>query len=447
MTPKYDVVVVGAGVLGVAAAYHLKRRRPSLSVLVLDAQGAEGRGSTSAAAAMVRDVFSSSDNWRLAHSSIEFYRSVQRSGVDLGLDLYGYLWLLREADRERYASYLDRNGGLAAEVVDVSELAALPGLSLRPEGVLNSIVHAPEITGGLFGRSCGAINPAELARYYREAAQALGVEFRFDSCVTRLSFEGRPDLDLDSAGLRPLAYQEHESEKVRVSRLVLRGKAESVVSTDRVVVTAGAWADQLLHPLGFSTACSPRRRLLFSVGGAPVEEFLRWRLPNDGAAGTGDRTPFVILPTGAYVKPMAKERHAWLGYSDHAGLALGTSETIASGLGYAAPQLADWSFYSADLLPQIAVYLPSFQNAVRQRAWGGYYNYSSDGLPILEEEFGIIFLGGDSGSGIMKADALGRLVASRYLGEPIGDLFGGIPYPVEHLGLKERKVETERIIL
>lgn len=33
---KYDVAVVGAGIVGLAAAYHLTERRPDLSVVVLE---------------------------------------------------------------------------------------------------------------------------------------------------------------------------------------------------------------------------------------------------------------------------------------------------------------------------------------------------------------------------------------------------------------------------
>jgi L-2-hydroxyglutarate oxidase len=34
MSTKYDVVVVGAGIIGISTAYHLKNANPDLSVLV-----------------------------------------------------------------------------------------------------------------------------------------------------------------------------------------------------------------------------------------------------------------------------------------------------------------------------------------------------------------------------------------------------------------------------
>jgi glycine/D-amino acid oxidase-like deaminating enzyme len=42
----YDVLVVGAGILGLSTAYHIKHADPALKVLVVDKNVAEGLGST-----------------------------------------------------------------------------------------------------------------------------------------------------------------------------------------------------------------------------------------------------------------------------------------------------------------------------------------------------------------------------------------------------------------
>ena len=107
----YDVVIVGAGALGLASAYHLIHRRPELSILVVEARSRPGEGSMGASAAMVRDVFSAWDNQILARSTISFYRRLMEEHEELRnpfplLDLYGYLWLLPESHREEYR--LDR---------------------------------------------------------------------------------------------------------------------------------------------------------------------------------------------------------------------------------------------------------------------------------------------------------------------------------------------------
>jgi len=103
--PGYDIIVVGAGIMGLASAYHLKRSNPSKSVLVLDRFGAPGQGNTGRSNAMFRNTFTSSDNQVLANTSIDFYLHLQNElKLDIGLQLIGYLWLLSESQAASDAS-------------------------------------------------------------------------------------------------------------------------------------------------------------------------------------------------------------------------------------------------------------------------------------------------------------------------------------------------------
>jgi glycine/D-amino acid oxidase-like deaminating enzyme len=113
-------------------------------------------------------------------------------------------------------------------------------------------------------------------------------------------------------------------------------------------------------------------------------------------------------------------------------------------------RMGDREAFGTDVLPAVTPYLPKFETAeVRmENSWGGYYNFSPDGLPVLlEETFGVIFVGGDSGSGLMKADSLGRLVAAKYEGKSDARLFTGDSYRLDRLSLEHRVVQEERIIL
>ena len=74
----YDVLVVGAGILGLSTAYHIKLANPALKVLVVDKNMAAGLGSTVNSAAAFRCFFSSSSNLALADSSVEFYKHLQQ---------------------------------------------------------------------------------------------------------------------------------------------------------------------------------------------------------------------------------------------------------------------------------------------------------------------------------------------------------------------------------
>ncbi len=457
---RYDVVVVGAGAFGLASAYHLIRSHPELSILVVEARSRPGEGSMGASAAMVRDVFSSPDNHLLAKNAIGFYRRMMEEherlrGPSPLLDLYGYLWLLPEAQMNRFAAILAREAGsIEAETLDLEQLHSCPGLEASPKRWYEGDdARPPEpIVGGVFGRTCGAVAPELLADFYWKHAMAAGVEFRFDSVVQRLSFEGREDILLHEPSKRPFAFQEHMTGRLRISRVHL-GDGRSIAA-DRVIVAAGAWSERLLHPLGVATACSPRPELLFAVSGPVIDELLAWQPPVHpiDAPGGRSRLPFVILPTGATLKPLFRERHIWLGLESGVLAPIGTREDPARDgrLDYSSARMGDREALATDVLPAITPYLPRFEtNGVRlENSWGGYYSFSPEGSPVIvEEPYGLIFVGGDSGSGVMKADSLGRLVVAKFDGARTARLYSGEEYPVDRLSLTHRSVEEETLII
>jgi len=409
---------------------------------------------------MVRDVFSSWDNHLLAKSAISFYRRQMEEHEELRtpsplLDLYGYLWLLPERHREEYSSIVSHSeGSIDAEEVRLDELKSCPGLDVSPQKWYEGDgADPPEpITGGLFGRDCGAVAPEMLANFYYAQAKSKGVEFAFDSCVQRLSFEGREEILLHEPSKMPFAFQEHMKGRLHISRVSL-GDGRSV-RADKVVVAAGAWAEKLLHPLGVATACSPRSQMLFSVSGVGVEELLDWEPPVDPIDKENGRArfPFLILPTGATLKPIFRQRQMWVGCVDSIAHPIGTREDPGRDgrLEYNMAEMGDREAFGTDVLPAVTPYFPRFEtSAVRlENSWGGYYNFSPDGLPVLlEESYGVIFVGGDSGSGIMKADSLGRLVAAKCDGKSEARLFSGDSYRLERLSLSHRVVQDEKIIL
>lgn len=457
---KYDVVIVGAGAFGLSTAYHLSQDRPELSVLVVDARLGPGEGSMGASNAMVRDVFSSHDNQVLAKNAIAFYRHLMEEREELRtpsplLDLYGYLWLLPESRLREFYDIVSRSrGSIDAEPVSLDDLRSCPGLDLAParwyEG--DQALPPEPVVGGLFGRNCGAVAPDMLARFYYQEAKNHGVEFLFDACVQRLSFEGREEILLHEPSMTPLAFQRQMKGRLRISRVDLADGRS--VAADTVIVAAGAWAEKILHPLGFATACSARPETLYSISGPEVDRLLGWR-PNVRPIDTdrgATRMPFLILPTGAVLKPIFRERQMWVGYEGSVAHPIGTREDPGRDgrLDYDMSRMGDREAFLTDVLPAVAPYFPRFESPGihLEMCWGGYYHFSPEGLPVItEEEYEVLFVGGDSGSGVMKADSIGRLVAAKYQGKKEARLFSGDSYRVDRLSLDHRDVEEEKIIL
>ena len=98
-----DVLVIGAGIIGLAAAHHIKRRSPSLRVLLIDKAQAAGQGDTAKSATGIRNIFSSKISRELSSSTIAFYEEIQeRCDIPLGLQFISYLWLLTESQFRRF---------------------------------------------------------------------------------------------------------------------------------------------------------------------------------------------------------------------------------------------------------------------------------------------------------------------------------------------------------
>ena len=93
-----EVVILGAGIMGASAAWHLARRGVR-GIVLLEQGAAAGAGSTARATGGFRAQYATPINVRLsllARAKLASFES--DTGVDPGYAPHGYLWL---ASRER----------------------------------------------------------------------------------------------------------------------------------------------------------------------------------------------------------------------------------------------------------------------------------------------------------------------------------------------------------
>lgn len=132
---RADVVVVGGGVMGTSAAFHLAEA--GADVLLVE-RGELASGSTSKAAGGVRAQFSDPLNIAVARRSLEAFGDfTARPGAEIDLHRVGYLFLL---DREDDVAAFERSVALqnslgvpsrlvsAQEAVELSPLAGFDGV-------------------------------------------------------------------------------------------------------------------------------------------------------------------------------------------------------------------------------------------------------------------------------------------------------------------------------
>ncbi|MGZ4316087.1 MAG: NAD(P)/FAD-dependent oxidoreductase [Gaiellaceae bacterium] len=123
---RADVVVIGGGVIGTSAAFHLAEAGVDV---VLVERGQLGSGSTSRAAGGVRTQFSDLLNIEIARRSLAAFRDFgRRPGWEIDLKEVGYLFVL--AHEDDVATFeasvaLQNQAGLDTRMVSASEARAL----------------------------------------------------------------------------------------------------------------------------------------------------------------------------------------------------------------------------------------------------------------------------------------------------------------------------------
>src|SRR5690242_15237423 len=163
-----DVVIVGGGVVGASAAFHLAEAGAQVLLLERDELGS---GSTSKAAGGVRAQFSDALNIALGARGLEaFERFGERPGGEIDLHQCGYLFCLTTTDD--VATFEDAVALQNELGVDSRMLSAAEAAALSP------YLAADDLLGAAFHARDGICSPDGVVQGYAGAARRLGAELR-----------------------------------------------------------------------------------------------------------------------------------------------------------------------------------------------------------------------------------------------------------------------------
>ena len=426
---EYDALIVGAGIVGLSTAYYIKSGNPELDVLVVDKFGAAGQGSTAKSAAAFRCLFYSRTNFALADSSVELYKHIQNDlGFDLKLRWAGYLWLFDEGGYRKMLPVLKdlADKGFQYEEYDENELAKK--LDMRTNFADDEeaqLMGLGNVHKGILIPKAGLIDVDSLVKFYESEFLKLGGKIQYNTEVTGVVVE--PCQPLGTPG-EPYFWQDAAIVGVKTTKGFIRAK--------KTMIAAGAWASQLLDPVGIECFIKAKKRQVFSVK-AKTETLKKLLFTKDFTnAGC---LPFTILPKpSAYIRPAPEEDALWLAYGDEFPRAFRIEDN---------PEPEE-NFYRYGLYQVLVKYFPQFTDCQPFSAFAGLYEINTiDGQPLIFEENGLMVVGGASGSGIMKADAIGRIAAALYVGEEYALLYGDRKFKVSDLGLKNRNIEPEKLVI
>jgi glycine/D-amino acid oxidase-like deaminating enzyme len=225
MTRQASTVIVGGGIWGLSAAFHLARAG-STDVLVLERNHRLFDETTSQAAGLVGQIRATPLMRRAVRYAIDLFVDFEReTGYDPGFRQVGSLLLAltpeRMASFEEHVEHANTNG-VKAHFVDGAEMSRLaPHLDVS------------RVEGGYFVPEDGYLDPRQCAEALRAAAEDLGVKIRTGSAATGLS--------------------------VRDGRVVGVETDRGLVEAERVVVTAGPWTGILAKMVGHAPAMVPIR--------------------------------------------------------------------------------------------------------------------------------------------------------------------------------------------
>ena len=254
------IVIIGAGVLGASTAFHLARA--GTQVTIIDA-GLDGRA-TAAGAGIICPWVSGvedADFYRLYAAGGEYYPDLiaalaQTGETDLGYRRAGAMLVSDDAEELVWLERMARRRQVAA-MGAVSRVSPAEAQSLFPP--LQPGLGGVHIAGG------ARVDGRRLAAALLRAAEALGATF----------------------------VQGHAVPSVEAGHVVGVKIGDDRIAADRVIVTAGAWVNQVLHPAGLGLAIEPQR-------GQIVHLWLKHEATQDWP---------VILPPGShYIVPFDSGR-------------------------------------------------------------------------------------------------------------------------------------------
>jgi sarcosine oxidase len=253
---RADVVVVGAGIMGSAAARALARRGGEVVLLERFGLG-HARGSSHGRSRIFRFSYAERRYVRMAMEALPLWRALEEEAGDEilratgGIDLGGRIG--------RHASALAEEGA-AFEVLDAREAALrFPAVAFPPGEAL-------------FQPDAGIVLADRALDAFQRTARDAGAEIVPDRPARRLvTDDGRVTVETDDETYRASV----------------------------VVITAGSWVRELVEPLGIEIGVRPTRETVAYFGldeSAEVPSLVEWSEP----AGYALRSPGQGIKAGEH---------------------------------------------------------------------------------------------------------------------------------------------------
>ncbi|CUK00409.1 Sarcosine oxidase subunit beta [Achromobacter sp. 2789STDY5608615] len=362
---RYDVIVIGAGVVGSSVAYHLAALGAT-RVLVLD-RATIGAGTTAQSSGILRTHYSVRENVELARRSwsafTDFAAYVGDEDAASGLVRCGYL--IAAADDDKRAPLADALAQQQAQGIPVQRLDAAQARELLPIADFSDAA----LIG--FEPEAGFADAYLVATSFARAARRRGVTIRENVAVHGLSWQG--------------------------GRVTGVATSEGDYACDVVVSTQNIWTAELAAWTGVALPLAPERHAVLALECAAAPYTYSMPVYKDLAS-----------PGMLYCRSYGGSRM------------LVSEGTVGEKLPPGETEQGDIPLdYVAAVGEQVAARFPAYAEAGLASSWTGVYDVTPDWNPVLGRIGGVegLVAGfGFSGHGFKLSPAVGRVLAQEALG-------------------------------
>ena len=352
MTNKFDIIIVGGGIMASSLAYNLYNDGYTGRIAMFEKDRVYEYSSTPRSEGGIRQTFSTEVNVKMSQYSYQAYKtfeedmSVDGEPVSIDFRENGYLYLLNDVSLPIFEDILKIQESLnvKTEFMDVDQLE-----EFFPE------LNVEDLAGAVFDPEAGNADPYSVLQAYVKKLKKIGTDIFYEEVETIITEQG------SVTGVQTVSGEKYFA--------------------PIVVNAAGPWSGELSEKIGLPIPVKPLRRQLFSI---------------DTAQKFDREIPFTFDPTGAHFR------------GEREKIVVGWANDVPFGYDFKLEK----RFFEEEIWPILAMRSSYFESLKLESGWTGLYDYNyEDHNAIISdhpEMKGYYIVTGFSGHGFQHAPAAGK---------------------------------------